>query len=272
MTTKLQHLVLCSVVLLVSACRFQLPFSSHKQPTGQVVATVGDREITLRQLQAEMRGTQGATVAVQKAQQQAALQFILQRSIFADEAKKEGLDKDPDVILSSARAIDTLLVEKLEANIAASVPTPAVEEINHFENLNPSIFAERKIFDVEQIRMGRPADPNILAKMRPFKTLDEVASFLTQNHIVFQRGLSAIDAVGQSPKLVNAIVSLPPQELFIIASGNLALSKPNSQYAHSAFYRPARRQICPKHAEDTAYPGSSAKTVSQYHGEGKGRH
>lgn len=223
MTIKLRYLFLLGATLLISGCDFKLPFGTAKPPTGQVVATIGDREITIRQLQAEMRGSRGATAAVQKAQQQATLQFLIQRSILADEAKKEGLDKDPNFILSSERAIDTLLVEQLQAKLAAGVPAPAVEEISHFEGLNPNIFAERKIFDVEQISMARPTDQGLLAKLKPFKSLDEVASFLTENHIDFRRGLSTIDAVGQSPKLIAAIVELPPQEVFIISSGNSIL-------------------------------------------------
>jgi len=214
--TNVKQLAVIAVALTTCGCHF----GSQKPPTGQVVATVGDREITRRQLQAELNGVAAATPAAQKAQQQAALQYIIQRAILADAAKKQGLDKDPNFILLSERANDALLVQLLQTKIAASVPAPTIEEANTFEEANPDVFAERKVFDVDQMRMSRPADPSILAKLKPLNTLDDIASFLTQNRILYQRGKSTIDAVGQNPKLVSAIVKLPPNEVFIISSGN----------------------------------------------------
>ena len=86
--------------------------------------------------------------------------------------------------------------------------------------MNPNIFAERKLLDVDQIRAPRPSDPKIIAQLQPLKTLDDIANFLTQNHIPFQRGTNVMDAVGQDPKLLNAVLALPAHEVFVVSSGN----------------------------------------------------
>jgi peptidyl-prolyl cis-trans isomerase C len=39
----------------------------------------------------------------------------------------------------------------------------------------------------------------------------------------FQRGMGTIDAISQNPKLITAIVGLPPQEVFILSAGNQVL-------------------------------------------------
>jgi EpsD family peptidyl-prolyl cis-trans isomerase len=215
---KSAHLVLLGAVLAVSACHRAPP-----APTGQVAANVGSREITVRELRAELANAPAVAPAAQKAQQAAALNVIIDRAILADVARKQGLDKDPNFLLLSQRANDALLVQQLEGKIAASVPAPAHEEVAQFENANPDLFAQRKIFDVEQIRMGQPADPNFVKQLEPLKTLDDIASFLTQNKVPFQRGSATIDALSQNPKLITAIIALPPQEVFIIPSGNLVL-------------------------------------------------
>ncbi len=203
-------------VFALTGCRF----GGSKTPTGQVVATVGAREITRRELQAELTGPAAVTPAAQKAQQQAALQRIIQRVMLANAAKDRGVDKDPSFALFSQRANEAVLAQLLESRMAASVPPPTKEEAQQFQETNPSLFAERKIFDVDQIRLSRPADPKFVAKLEPLKTLDEIANFLTQNHIVFQRGTNVMDAVGQNPKLLNAILALPPHEVFILSSEN----------------------------------------------------
>ncbi len=215
---KARHLLIPAVALAVSACNFG--GSKPKAPTGQVVATVGGHEITVRQLNAELNGAAPVAPAAQKEQKRAALNFMIERTVLADEARKQGIDKDPDFILLGQRAMDTLLAQQLQAKVAAAVPAITLDEANRFENANPNIFAERKIFEVDQIRMNQPSDRAILAKLQPLKTLDEVVSLLTESKIPFQRATSTIDAVGQNPKLIDAIVALPPQEVFVFPAGN----------------------------------------------------
>jgi EpsD family peptidyl-prolyl cis-trans isomerase len=193
---------------------------SAKAPSGQVVATVNGREITQRELQVEMAGTTAASAAAQKAEQQAALDRIVRRHILSTAATEQGLDKEPSFEILSERAKDALLIQLLESKVASSVPAPSNEEVTQFIQNNPNIFAERKLLDVDQIRALRPKDPAVITKMEPLKTLDEIAAYLTQNHIPFQRGTNVMDTVGQDPKLVNAVMALPPHEVFIVSSGN----------------------------------------------------
>jgi peptidyl-prolyl cis-trans isomerase C len=207
--------VTCGPLLVLGACD-----RTPKVPKGQVVATVGAREITRRELQLEMRGLTASTPAVQKAQQQSALQRIIQRAILAQAAKEQDVDKDPSFALLSERANDVLLVQLLENKVAASVPAPSNEEVEQFKQTNPNMFAERRLFDVDQIRMPRPTEPKIITQLEPLKTLDEIAAFLTQNHLPYQRGTNVMNAVGQDPKLLNAIIALPPHEVFILSSGS----------------------------------------------------
>jgi EpsD family peptidyl-prolyl cis-trans isomerase len=215
---KARHLFIPAIALVVSACNFGS--STPKAPTGQVVATVGGQEITVRQLNAELNGAAPVAPAAQKEQKRAALNFMIERTVLANEARKQGIDKDPDFILLSQRTMDALLAQQLQSKIAATVPAITLEEATRFENANPNIFAERKIFEVDQIRMNQPSDRTVLAKLQPLKTLDEVAKLLTENNLPFQRGTSAIDSVGQNPQLINAIVALPPQEVFVFPAGN----------------------------------------------------
>jgi EpsD family peptidyl-prolyl cis-trans isomerase len=217
---KARHLLIPAVALAVSACNFNLGGSKPKVPTGQVVATVGSHEITVRQLNAELSGAAPVAPAAQKEQKRAALNFMIERTVLADEARKQGIDKDPDFILRSQRTMDALLAQQLQAKMATTVPAITLDEATRFENANPNIFAERKIFEVDQIRMNQPSDRAILAKLQPLKTLDEVVNLLTESKIPFQRGSTAIDAVGQNPKLIDAIVALPPQEVFVFPVGN----------------------------------------------------
>ena len=214
-----RFILIGTICLASGACRLDFWRSQPALPTGQVVATVGGHEVTTRDLQAELAGVSVAP-KMQKAARQAALQLILRRAILADAARAQNVDKDPDFAIRKERADQLVLIQGLETKIAQSVPEPSRDEAAQFITDHPDLFDQRKIFKVEQIRFGRPSDPKFAEKLRPITTLDEVAAFLAANNIGFLRGSGTIDAIQQAPNLVEAIVKLPPHEVFVFASGN----------------------------------------------------
>jgi EpsD family peptidyl-prolyl cis-trans isomerase len=219
MHDKARLILVAAVCLASGACRLDFWRGQPAPPTGQVVATVGDHEITTRDLQTELAGVSVAPTS-QKAAQQAALQLIVRRAILADAARAQNVDKDPDFAVRNQRAEQLVLIERLEAKIAKSVPDPSRDEAEQFATDHPDVFDRRKVFTVEQIRFSRPSDPKFIEKIKPINTLDGVAALLTANNIGFLRGSGIIDAVGQDPRLIEVIAKLPPQEVFVFASGN----------------------------------------------------
>jgi EpsD family peptidyl-prolyl cis-trans isomerase len=209
----------------LGACRFPaIPgLTGTKAPTGQVVANVGDQEITLRELEVELTGVNTPDAKTRKAAQQQALQLVVARTILADEARKEQLDKTPEFALQQRRAMDGLLVQALQAKLANAVPAPSDDEAQRFITDHPDIFAQRKIFVVDTIRMARPTDPNLIKGLQPLKTLPEVEDYLTANHIEHGRTSGNLDAVGVDPKLVDQIVKLPPNEVFVYPANGMVL-------------------------------------------------
>jgi EpsD family peptidyl-prolyl cis-trans isomerase len=214
-------LIAVSCVCL-GACRFPgIPgLTSAKAPTGQVVATVGGKEVTRLELEAELTGLNTQDPKIRKAAEQQALQMIITRDILAEEARKEQLDKTPDYALQQQRASQTLLAQSLQVKLANAVPPPTDEEAQHYMTDHPDIFAQRKIFLVDTIRMARPSDPNLVKGLEPLKTLPDIDAYLTANHIDHGRTSGNIDAVGADPKLIEQILRLPPNEVFLYPGAN----------------------------------------------------
>ncbi len=206
--------------LALGACRFPGLPGQAKAPTGQVVATVDGKEITRLELEAELSGVNTPDAKARKAVEQQALQMIVTRTILADEARKQQLDKTPDFALQRRRLEDNLLAQTLEAKVASTVPAPSDEEAQRFVTDHPDIFAQRKVFVVDTIRMARPTDPNMIKGLEPLKTLPDVETYLTANHIEHGRTSGNIDAVGMDPKMVDQIVKLPPNEVFMYPGPN----------------------------------------------------
>jgi EpsD family peptidyl-prolyl cis-trans isomerase len=212
--------------LALGACRFPgIPGLSHggKAPTGQVAATVDGKEITVLELQAELAGVNTPDAQSRKAAEQAALGRIITRTALADAARKQQLDKTPDFALQQKRLIDNLLAQTLEAKLAKAVPPPTTEEAQRFVTDHPDIFAQRKIFVIDTIRMAQPKDPNVLKGLEPLKTLPDVENYLTAQHIEHARASGDLDAVGADPKTIDMLVKRPAGDVFIFPANGVLL-------------------------------------------------
>ena len=192
-----------------------------KTPTGQVVATVGRQEITIRDVRAELGNYNAPDAKTLKLAETAGLRNIVGRTIVADEARKEGLDKTPDFALAKDRAIDTLLVQALQQKITSQVPQATKDEGQRFVDAHPDMFAQRKIYILDQLQMRRPSDPAIVNALEPLKTFDQIQALLTQDKVPFQRTTAGLDALTADPRLIEAIQKLPPGELFVLPAGQL---------------------------------------------------
>ena len=212
--------LLASVAL--SGCKLG-GVGAAKAPTGQVVATVGDREITVRELESETQPIANPDPRARKAAQMGALENIVVRTVLAKAAVEQGLDKTPQFALTKQRAIDTILAQSLQAKIAGQVPKITKEDAERFVSEHPDIFAQRKVFEIDQIRMARPNDPTIIKKLEPLKTLPDIEALLTLEKIPYQRSVGNLDAVGADPRMIDTIMKLPPNEVFVIPSNDAIL-------------------------------------------------
>ena len=190
------------------------------EPTGQVVATAAGQEITIRELNAEI-GTPPTDAKAAKAAEQAALKRIVERKILASAARERGLDKTPDFALQQIRTLDALMVQTLQAKIASDLPPPAPEEVDRYISDHRDTFAERKIFDVDQLSIARSTDADKLRELEPLKTMAEVEGVLKREQIDYRHVTNGvIDSVGTNPELVARILKLPPTEVFVVPQGN----------------------------------------------------
>ncbi|MGH7016653.1 MAG: hypothetical protein ACRED8_06150 [Caulobacteraceae bacterium] len=188
-------------------------------PTGAVAATVDGHEITVRELEAEMGSVKAPNAKAYKAAEEATLERMVERTILADAARKQGLENSPDFAMAKQRAIDSLLVETLALNVQKSVPAPTREEAQAYVTEHSDDFANRKIFMVDQIRALWDGNPAVLQQLKPLNSLPAIAQVLDADHIAYQRGSGQIDSVSINPKALAQISSLPAGEVFIIPQG-----------------------------------------------------
>jgi len=187
-----------------------------KKVGGQVVAVVNGQEITQQELNAELNGQQLPENADRKAVMRQLLQRVIDRKLLVGKAKEQGLDKSPAYLAQIQRAQDAVLIEMLANNVSKNLPVPDATAATQFMNNNPSLFAGRKRYQLEQIVFQAPNDPALEAKLKPAKTLADVEAVLKAAGIQYQSGNSQLDTAALPPAIATRIAALPAGEPFIV--------------------------------------------------------
>ena len=203
------------VTLGVSVALLVLVTGCQKKVGGQVVAVVNGEEITQQDVNAELQGASVPPTADKKAVTNQIIQRIVDRTLLVQKAKAEGLDKSPTYLEQVRHAQDAIAVNLLEGKAAKGVALPDSNAIDTFIAGNPSLFAGRKVYKLDQLVFGQPSDPTVLRKLQPAHTLDAVAAVLTASNIQFTRGSSQLDTGSVPPAIATKIAQLPHGEPFI---------------------------------------------------------
>lgn len=192
-----------------------------REPAGQVAAVVGDDEITLQEINAEIGNAQVPKGADAKAVQQTALQRIIERKLLAGMARDDGLDKQPDYIIRQRQLDDALLVQLLRDQAGRSIRVPGEAALDKYVAQHPARFAERTLLRLEQIRFPMPVDPTKLRALEADHSLDAVSATLKGLGIAFERVPATLDSSQLPPAVLTRIEALPAGEPFIVPDGGI---------------------------------------------------
>ncbi|QGN56087.1 peptidyl-prolyl cis-trans isomerase [Novosphingobium sp. Gsoil 351] len=192
-----------------------------REPGGQVAAVVGDDEITLQEINAEIGSAQIPKGADAKVIQRSALQRIVERRLLADMARDDGLDKQPEFIIRRRQLEDALLLQLLRNKAGRSIRIPSEATLDKYVAAHPARFAERALLKLDQIRFPMPADPTKLRALEADHSIDAVASSLKGLGIAYERVPATLDSSQLPPAVLARIQALPAGEPFIVPAGGI---------------------------------------------------
>ena len=202
---------LMPALLLTSACGEK----REAAPSGQVVATVNGKEITILDLRQE-----AGTANPGKPVEQAALNAIIARELLADEAKKRELDALPATAIMQDKARQLVLVDALTSTLRSSVPEPSRDEALQFVADHPSSFEQRKIFVVDQLII-LASSPELIRAIAPLDTMTQIEEMLARKGVAFRRSVGTIDALSIDPDAAEKIAQLPQDAVFASPEGGV---------------------------------------------------
>lgn len=188
-------------------------------PTGQVVARVAGEDVTIGELNAELAGARLPEGVDRNQVEQQAAQAIVERKLLANEAKNRKVDENPAYLLQKRRAEEMLLVQMLRDQITNAVPRPSRAEAETYINNNPSLFASRRLYILDQIQFPARPDQEFVKKLSATKTMDELEQLLLQSGVEYRRAPSSLDTITAPVQLSKQLESLPAGEVFIVRQG-----------------------------------------------------
>lgn len=211
MRINFHALVMLSVLaapLILSGCA--------KEATGQVAAVVNGDEITLQEINADLASA-GIPDAANKEKARAGIvQRLVDKRLLEQQAKAAGIDRDPEFLMRQRQLNQALVLEFYAKRAQDTIRVPDKATIDKFIADNPTNFADRTIYTVEQIRFAPPEDAAVMNKMRDLHSFDAITQFLDGQGVKYARGTNKIDSAQVPAPMMKQVMSLPAGEPFVI--------------------------------------------------------
>jgi peptidyl-prolyl cis-trans isomerase C len=214
--------LMIALIGLVAGCGKK---SSDDHKSSQSIVSVDGEEITVHQVNNELQRAN-----VQAAQQEAASRQIVQglvdRQILLQAARKEKLDRKPQVMQAIENAKMQIVEQAYLQERVSNVAKPTSAEIDEYRAQHQDIFANRKIYVTDEAVFTLQADSkNKLQEIaKSEKTLKDLEAWLKANQIKYALKRVAHAAETLPPQLLTQFSKMAVgQMVFIGANG------PNAQ-------------------------------------------
>lgn len=220
---RLSASALAVSVLLLVACGKNEDNAGTPQAT-QVAAKVGDSEISVHQINQALSRTPvdgNSKEAVESASRQV-LERLIDQQLAVDQATEQKLHRSPEVVAQLEAARREVLARAYMQQIVSAASKPSEEEVRKYYEENPALFAERRVFNLQEVRIPQAAAvrERLQAMARENVRVEEVAQWLQAQNVVFGAG-SATRAAEQMPlDLLPRVHALKDGESLLLENGD----------------------------------------------------
>ena len=171
---------LTALAFLMGGC--EKPATEAKS---EAVATVGDDKITQVELDLALARL-GELSEAQAAEARAKLlQALVDQRLVVQAAQKAGLDKDPAVAAAMANAGRQVLAEAYAERTFKDVAQPTEAEIAAYYEAHPELFAQRRIYRVQELDLQVDASrvAEVEARLRSSHSLGDFVNWVKEQGI-----------------------------------------------------------------------------------------
>lgn len=161
---------------------------------GELAAKVNSKGVSIAQLEYELflakRGNPNINV---EGARPAAIEQLINQELLAQKSKEAGYNQNPAVKIAIERAEKRLLAQAYLEKIYGTMPAPTEDDIKNYFETNPALFAQRRIYKLQQYAFGPAVEMDKLEeRVKKAKNAQSFYEGLSKDKVVANaRALSA---------------------------------------------------------------------------------
>lgn len=169
-----------AAVIVLAGCN-----ADDKKPATQVAAKVNKEEISVHQINGVLSRTPNMSPERAKAAGQQVLERLIDQELMVQQAVESKLDRDPRVMQAIEGARREILARSYLDKLSAGLPKPSSEDVKGYYGKHPELFAERRIYNFNELAVGAKPDllPRLQERMGKAKSLAEVGEWLKEQNL-----------------------------------------------------------------------------------------
>lgn len=177
--------VVIASALVIAGCGDK---SKSEAKASQAAARVNDEEITVHQINQLLERQQGIKPEQAEAASRQALEGLIDQQLAVAKAEEKKLDRDPQIVAlldSTRRSI--LARAYVEKASAAGAGTPSAEDVRKYFDAKPALFAQRKVYALQEFTVPASADQTkeLIAKLKTTKSAQDFGEVLKASGVKF---------------------------------------------------------------------------------------
>lgn len=187
----------------------------------QVAAKVDSDEITVHQVNDALARTPNVTPEAAVRAKREILDKLIDQQLARRQATKRELDRSPKVMLAIEAARSEILARAYLEQVAAALTKPSPEEAKRYYAEHPELFAQRRVFSLEEIAITSKADvaPGLRERVAKARSMQEIADWLQSQGVGFvpNRGVRAAEQLPM--EILPKVQAMKDGEIQLIDAG-----------------------------------------------------
>ncbi|MEW6514337.1 MAG: EpsD family peptidyl-prolyl cis-trans isomerase [Pseudomonadota bacterium] len=173
-------LALTITLIALSGCG-----GEDKKAATQVAAKVDKGEISVHQVNAVLARTPNLPQEQAKAAGRQILDKLIDQEVLVQQAVASKLDRDPKTMQAIENARRDILARSFIEKVSTTVHKPSAEDIKEYYGKHPELFAERRIYNFNEIAIKVTPEllPQLEEQMKKAKSLADVTNWLKAQNV-----------------------------------------------------------------------------------------
>jgi EpsD family peptidyl-prolyl cis-trans isomerase len=204
-------LIIAMSLFVMSGC------SESKKPATQIVAKVNDDEISVHQVNTAMAKIPNVTAENADKVRAEVITKLINQQLAVQQAEKQKIDRSAEVMMMVDAAKREILTRAYLSQLVSGLPKPSEEEAGKFYDAHPELFAERRIYKVQEIIIPAANAPVAeLQQLAADKPMEEIVNTLKAKQIPFTTNAGVRAAEQISLPILAEISKVPDGKTTVI--------------------------------------------------------